>query len=305
MRINCLKAASIETLDELLKLKPSELMDLPHFGRKCLNEINEIVRELGYLHFGDEVTKAESDREPPLQEGSSPMACLLDIHELVPEGILAERFIAHGWHNVADFALHSVETLVRLAGVPTEERRQLERALGTLALELPIDLPTWFLYNIPALRAAFGAELDQLKLAMTHQEIDGGRWRETKPAKSLNEELLLLIPKSYNDQKRKVIWDLLGLGGKNPLTLDETAKLQTRSITRERVRQIARPDTDALRERGRQLPWLLKAVALLKRIAPCRLKQAEKVLIDERILDSPITVAAIMDWYSAQIWNTT
>jgi hypothetical protein len=292
---NCLKAASIETLDELLKLKPSELMDLPHFGRKCLNEINEIVRELGYPHFGDEAIKAESDREPPLQEGSSPMACLLDIRELVPEGALAERFIAHGWHNVADFALHSVEALVRLAGVPTEERLQLERALGTLALELPIDLPTWFLYNIPALRAAFGAELDQLKLAMTHQEIDGSRWRKTKPAKSLNEELLLLIPKSYNDQKRKVISDLLGLGGKAPLTLDETAKLQTRSITRERVRQIARPVTDALREQGRQLPWLLKAVALLKRIAPCTLKQAEQVLIEERILDSPITVAAIMD----------
>jgi len=291
---NCLKAASIETLDELLKLKPSELMELPHFGRKCLNEITEIVRELGYPHFGDQATRAESDREPHIQEGSSPMACLLDIRELVPEGDLAERFIAHGWHNMADFALHSVETLVRLVGMSTEERLQLERALGTLSLELPIDLPAWFLYNIPALRAAFGAELGQLKLAMTHHEVDGSRWRETRLAKSLNEDLLLLVPKSYNDQKRKVISDLLGLGGKDPLTLDETAKLQARSITRERVRQIARPVTDALRERGRQLPWLLKAVALLNRIAPCRLKQAEQALIDEKVLDSPITAAAIM-----------
>jgi DNA-directed RNA polymerase subunit alpha len=93
---NCLKAASIETLDELLSWKPSQLMDLPHFGRKCLNEITEIIHRLGYLRFGNETADVEAQREVLRQEGSSPMACLLDVRELVSEGGLAEGFIAHG-----------------------------------------------------------------------------------------------------------------------------------------------------------------------------------------------------------------
>ena len=291
---NCLKTASIETLDDLLSWKPSQLMDLPHFGRKCLNEITEVVHRLGYPYFGNEAADVETPRELPLQECSSPMACLLDARELVSEGRLTERFIAHGWHRMADFAVHSVEALVKLAGLATEEKLQLERALGAMALELPIDLPAWFLNNTSALRAAFHVELEQLKLAMAHRSIEGSCWKQPRLSQSLNADILLLIPKSYNDRKRKIISDFLGLGGGDPLTLDEAAKAQTPSLTRERVRQIVRPITDALAERGSQLPWLLKAVAALKRLAPCSLKHAEQVLIDEKILDGPLTVAAIM-----------
>lgn len=291
---NCLKAASIETLDDLLSWKPSQLMELPHFGRKCLNEITEVVRQLGYLRFGNEATEVEAQRELPLQEGSSPLACLLDTRELDSEGSLAGRFIAHGWHSVADLTLHSVEALVRLAGLPTEEKLRFERTLSALALEIPIYLPTWFLDNTSALRSAFHLELEQLKHAITYQGIEGSSWKGSQLSRSLNEDLLLLIPKSYNDRKREIISDLLGLGGRDPLTLDGAAKAQTPSITRERVRQIARPVTDALSERGCELPWLVKAVALLKRLTPCSLKQAEQALIDEEILDAPITVAAIM-----------
>jgi len=291
---NCLKAAPIETLDELLSWKPSQLMDLPHFGRKCLNEITEIVHRLGYPCFGNEVADVETPRELPLQECSSPMACLLDVRELVSEGRLTERFIAHGWHTISDLAVHSMEALVKLAGLAPEEKLQFERALGALALELPIDLPTWFLNNTSALLAAFHVELEQFKLAMTHRSIEGSCWKQPRLAQSLNEDILLLIPKSYNDRKREIVSDFFGLGGGDPLTLDEAAKAQTRSLTRERVRQIVRPITDALAKRGSQLPWLLKAVAALKRLAPCSLKHAEQVLIDENILDAPVTVAAIM-----------
>ena len=286
---NCLKAASIETLDELLSWKPFQLMDLPHFGRKCLNEITEIVHRLGYPCFGNETADVETQKE-----GSSPMVCLLDTRELVSEGVLTERFIAHGWHSMTDLAPHSVEALVRLAGLATEEKLEFQRALRALALELPTDLPTWFLNNTSALRAAFHVELEQLKFAMTHRSIEGSCWKEPRLSQSLNEDILLLIPKSYNARKREIVSDLLGLGGRDPLTLDEAGKAQTRSLTRERVRQIVRPITDALAERGRALPWLLKAVAALKRLAPCSLKHAEQALIDEKILDARITVAAIM-----------
>jgi hypothetical protein len=291
---NCLKAASISTLEELLSWKPSELMKLPNFGRKCLNEITEMMHRFGYLHFGNEAAESETQRDLPLQEGSSPFACLLDTHELFLEGHLAEKFSAHGWHNMAELAAHSVEALVRLGGLETEEEIQFRQVLSALALEFPVNIPTWFLDNMSALRGAFHVELEQLKLTMTRRRVGSGSFRDPRLSRSLNEELLLLIPKSYNDRKRTIISDFLGLGGKDPLTLEGAAKAQTPSPTRERVRQIVQPVTDALAERGYELPWLLKAVTALKRLAPCSLKHAEQVLIDDKILKTPITIAAIM-----------
>jgi hypothetical protein len=292
---NCLTAASVRTLDELLTWKPAQLMDLPNFGRKSLNEITDVVHSLGYPWFGIEEVAVGVKREISLQESCAPVACLLYLRELVSEGSLAEHFIAHGWHSVADIAVHSTEALVRLAAVPIEEKLQLERALHALALELPIEIPTWFFYNAPALRAAFRIELEQLKLPLTHGGIETSFWKGPRLSRSLNEDLLHLIPKSYNERKRKIISDLLGLGGRDPLTLDEAAKAQPRTITRERVRQIARPVTDALNERGRELPWLLKAIAVLKKIAPCSLEQAEQALAIERIIEAPMSIAAILN----------
>ena len=290
---NCLKAASIETLDGLLSWTPAQLMELPSFGRKCLTEITEIVQGLGYPWFGNEVISAGVQPELSLQEGDAPVVCLLDVRELFPDGNLAERFAVCGWHRVADLTVHSVEALVRLANVP-DEKLELERALRAQGLELPIELPTWFLYNISALRGGFHAECEQLKHPLRHGAIETSFWKGPRLSCSLNEDLSKLIPRSYDIRNRKIVSDLLGLGGGYPLTLDEVAKAQTPSLTRERVRQVARPITDALSKRGRELPWLLKAVAALKRLAPCSLEQAEQALIDDGILDAPMTIQAIL-----------
>ncbi len=48
---NCLKAANIKTLGELVQLQESELLKFRNFGRKSLAELNEIVEVCG-LDFG-------------------------------------------------------------------------------------------------------------------------------------------------------------------------------------------------------------------------------------------------------------
>lgn len=48
---NCLKAANIKTLGELVQLQESELLKFRNFGRKSLAELNEIVEICG-LQFG-------------------------------------------------------------------------------------------------------------------------------------------------------------------------------------------------------------------------------------------------------------
>jgi DNA-directed RNA polymerase subunit alpha len=57
---NCLKAANIKTLAELVKRDESEMLRFRNFGRKSLAELMEIVENLG-LEFGMDVDKYLKD----------------------------------------------------------------------------------------------------------------------------------------------------------------------------------------------------------------------------------------------------
>jgi hypothetical protein len=291
---NCLKAASIETLRELLTWTPERLTAFPNFGRKSMDEITNLLRRFGYSFFGEEAAE-EAKNQLPMSEKIAPLACLLQVQELLPNGNLAERFIEHGWHSLANLTIHSVDGLFQLPGMAVEEKAQLEAALRKLSLELPLDLPTWFVCNADALRTAFRAELDQLRCLLRNADAKTDSFRLRLSSQSLNHELSQLIPKSYNEQKRKVVVDFLGLGGNDPLTLDEVGKAQRPSITRERVRQIARPVADALSARGTKLPYLSKAIEVLMHLAPCEVNQAERALLNDGILDGPLKISAILN----------
>jgi DNA-directed RNA polymerase subunit alpha len=53
---NCLRAANIQTLEDLVRRSESEMLKFRNFGRKSLNELNAILAELG-LSFGMDVEK--------------------------------------------------------------------------------------------------------------------------------------------------------------------------------------------------------------------------------------------------------
>ena len=53
---NCLRAAGIETLKDLVQRSESEMLKYRNFGRKSLNELNDILKELG-LSFGMDISK--------------------------------------------------------------------------------------------------------------------------------------------------------------------------------------------------------------------------------------------------------
>jgi len=53
---NCLRAANIVTLEDLVRKTESEMLKYRNFGRKSLTELNGILVELG-LHFGMDVDK--------------------------------------------------------------------------------------------------------------------------------------------------------------------------------------------------------------------------------------------------------
>lgn len=60
--LNCLKAAEVESLGDLVMYNKSDLMKFRNFGKKSLTELDQLVETKG-LHFGMDVSKYKLDKE--------------------------------------------------------------------------------------------------------------------------------------------------------------------------------------------------------------------------------------------------
>lgn len=60
--LNCLKAAEVETIGDLVALNKHELLKFRNFGKKSLTELEELVRSKG-LEFGMNISKYKLDKE--------------------------------------------------------------------------------------------------------------------------------------------------------------------------------------------------------------------------------------------------
>jgi DNA-directed RNA polymerase subunit alpha len=60
--LNCLKAADVETIGELVSFAKADLLKFRNFGKKSLTELEELVRSKN-LHFGMNISKYNLDKE--------------------------------------------------------------------------------------------------------------------------------------------------------------------------------------------------------------------------------------------------
>lgn len=60
--LNCLKAAEVETLGDLVKFNKNDLLKFRNFGKKSLTELDELLETMS-LSFGMDVTKYRLDRD--------------------------------------------------------------------------------------------------------------------------------------------------------------------------------------------------------------------------------------------------
>lgn len=60
--LNCLKAADVETLGELVSFNKNDLLKFRNFGKKSLTELEDLVHSKG-LHFGMNVAKYKLDKD--------------------------------------------------------------------------------------------------------------------------------------------------------------------------------------------------------------------------------------------------
>lgn len=60
--LNCLKAAEVETVGELVRFQRNDLLKFRNFGKKSLSELDELLQTLN-LHFGMDVAKYKLDKD--------------------------------------------------------------------------------------------------------------------------------------------------------------------------------------------------------------------------------------------------
>lgn len=60
--LNCLKAAEVETLGDLVKFNRNDLLKFRNFGKKSLTELDELLESMG-LTFGMDVSKYKLDKD--------------------------------------------------------------------------------------------------------------------------------------------------------------------------------------------------------------------------------------------------
>ncbi|MFB1023707.1 MAG: DNA-directed RNA polymerase subunit alpha C-terminal domain-containing protein, partial [Vicingaceae bacterium] len=60
--LNCLKAADVDTLGELVQFNKSDLLKFRNFGKKSLTELDELVENKN-LTFGMNVAKYKLDKD--------------------------------------------------------------------------------------------------------------------------------------------------------------------------------------------------------------------------------------------------
>lgn len=60
--LNCLKAAEVESLGELVKYNKNDLLKFRNFGKKSLTELEDLLKSMN-LNFGMDTTKYKLDKE--------------------------------------------------------------------------------------------------------------------------------------------------------------------------------------------------------------------------------------------------
>ena len=60
--LNCLKAAEVDTLGDLVKYNKNDLLKFRNFGKKSLTELEDLLSQMS-LTFGMDITKYKLDKE--------------------------------------------------------------------------------------------------------------------------------------------------------------------------------------------------------------------------------------------------
>jgi hypothetical protein len=295
---NCLKSAGVQTIAELMRWTPDDLLDLPSMGKKTLDELLTTLVSTGISSSSSNTpfqsaAQLSSSSPPALAEEEFFVETLLTLSQSGISEHLVARLNPQGIRTLGDLAQCRPGKLRVSSELVSEELVELANTLRRHGLHWGMVLPPWHKRHAEELSAAFALEIvDSIQNASIWSSQLEIPPPITEVADSLTEELETLFPKRADERDRMIVKACWGLNGDFPLTLEGTA--QRYELTRERVRQICKPFYHSLVDYGRHLPWLQETLNVLKDLSPCLAEEAEAMLVERRIVNSLIRVESLL-----------
>jgi DNA-directed RNA polymerase alpha subunit len=232
---NCLRQANIMTISELLSKNEKELLAIPHFGKKCLNEI-----------------RSKLDKIQPISKTSKGLKFLLEETEQHSINVAQEEIFLALKNRVKDIVLSvrarkclekmNIEYIWQLAQV--SEKQLLEsRNLGKKTInelrEVLGDFGLWF-----------GITFTSNHLASIHDFKSSPKSLDL--GTSIKQVLMKasVLPIAFlNERENQIVEERFFHFGKKK-TLEELATQY--SLTRERIRQIEKSATKTIKQHHRK-----------------------------------------------------
>lgn len=295
---NCLKSAGIQTIAELMRWPPGDLLDLPSMGRKTLDELISTLASQGISSSSPDAPFQSSTRQSAmsssaLAEGEFLVETLLTLNQSGMSEQLTSRLKCQGIRTLGDLAQCQAGKLRVATDLASEELVELASTLRRFGLHWGLVLPSWHKKHSAELSKAFALEiLDSIQNSSTWSTQPDVPPPITEVADSLTEELETLFPRKADERDRMIVKAYWGLTGEGPLTLEETA--QRFNLTRERVRQIGKPFYHALLDYGRHLPWLGETLEILRTLNPCLAEEAEAMLEERKVVSKRIRTESLL-----------
>jgi Bacterial RNA polymerase, alpha chain C terminal domain len=184
---NCLRAASIRTLDDLLLWTAPELKDLQFFGAKCLREITEILAQMGCSLADSVQPRGSSASEGIFKASVAPLPLVLRFDEFISDPTTLDSLHQAGWRFVNDLSMLSLEEVSSRARLNQERSESLETSLQEFGVNIPSRVPEWLNENLATVRSAFQKEISAYIASL---EIGSESSLTVSPAVSLHDELV-------------------------------------------------------------------------------------------------------------------
>ena len=294
---NCLSKAFVKTIEDLLIWSPSSLSRLRSMGTKTVEEIIESLVSIGIPRPPDDRAFSYSSRVLEVSPHAFPLGCLLTLEEGIPSAALRRRLQGCGWMLLNDLVSHTEDEIARLAGLESRDIDLLRVSLQTARVSLQKESPLWVSQHAKCLRSNFIGEISAFVDSASRSS--GTSKSLTMPvealADSLTEELESLIPKKYDERRRRIIATYFGLDGGPSRTLEETGLSVDPPFTRERIRQIILPFKVALATSRARLIWLNEVIALASEAAPCSAEVFAAHLLRKEFIRKPLALECILD----------
>jgi hypothetical protein len=269
---NILKRADIKYLGDLAQWTEASFLSLDGCGMKSVREARALLRQHG-LAFGSAV--GEWTAPPPPSPDTRPRGkdfagfdeatrtkFLLGVKELGLSVRATNVLAIAGIEYVGELVGVNEGGLLKCGNCGRKTVEEIRGRLRELDLGFGIEIADW---DRRTARAASEAREQAEALTAFRQSLI-----VIPPTDSLEEELLETLKAVVNDRDVEIAIKLFGWSGLGRRTLESVG--QDYGVTRERIRQVSDRAIRKIRDGHIQMPWLLRAVEVIRNRCPATLE---------------------------------